>query len=72
MTRTVRAAHPALPDDIGDLRTQRPLPNAELEQLDPFLFLNRVEGGLVRLSSSSLCNISSGGGETALLILEDG
>lgn len=40
MTRTVRAAHPALPDDIGDLRTQRPLPNAELEQLDPFLFLN--------------------------------
>ncbi len=38
---------------------------------DPFLFFNEVEGGLVRLSASSLCNISSGGGETALLVLED-
>jgi hypothetical protein len=38
---------------------------------DPFLFLNKVEGGLVRLSASSLCNVSSGGGETALLVLED-
>jgi uncharacterized circularly permuted ATP-grasp superfamily protein len=38
---------------------------------NPFLFLNRVEGGLVRLSSSSLCNVSSGGGETALLVLEN-
>lgn len=39
---------------------------------NPFLFNNRVEGGLVRLSSSSLCNVSSGGGQTALLVLEDG
>jgi hypothetical protein len=38
---------------------------------NPFLFNNEVEGGLVRLSSSSLCNVSSGGGETALLILEE-
>jgi hypothetical protein len=38
---------------------------------NPFLFLNRVEGGLVRLSASSLCNVSSGGGETALLVLEN-
>jgi uncharacterized circularly permuted ATP-grasp superfamily protein len=38
---------------------------------NPFLFLNEVEGGLVRLSASSLCNVSSGGGETALLVLED-
>lgn len=38
---------------------------------NPFLFLNHVEGGLVRLSASSLCNISSGGGETALLVLEN-
>jgi hypothetical protein len=37
---------------------------------DPFLFNNQVEGGLVRLSASSLCNVSSGGGETALLVLE--
>lgn len=38
---------------------------------NPFLFLNLVEGGLVRLSASSLCNVSSGGGETALLVLEN-
>ncbi|HYE64006.1 MAG TPA: hypothetical protein VD966_00405, partial [Pyrinomonadaceae bacterium] len=43
-----------------------------LVDFDPFLFLNEVEGGLVRLSSSSLSNVSSGGGETALLVLEDG
>ncbi|MBA3714512.1 MAG: hypothetical protein H0W76_18970 [Pyrinomonadaceae bacterium] len=38
---------------------------------DPFLFLNKVEGGIVRLSSSALSNVSSGGGVTALLVLED-
>jgi hypothetical protein len=47
----------------------------EVEELfvdfNPFLFLNEVEGGLVRLSASSLCNVSSGGGETALLVLEN-
>jgi len=37
---------------------------------NPFLFQNRMEGGLVRLSDSSLCNVSSGGGQTALLVLE--
>ncbi len=40
MLRTVRATYPAVSDDIGDLRTQRPLPNAQREQIDPFLFLN--------------------------------
>jgi hypothetical protein len=47
----------------------------ELEELlvdfDPFLFLNEVEGGLVRLSSSSLVNVTQGGGQSALIILED-
>ncbi|HYK01574.1 MAG TPA: pirin family protein [Thermoanaerobaculia bacterium] len=38
--RSVRRLHRAMPDDIGDLRTQRPLPNRQLEQIDPFLFLN--------------------------------
>lgn len=38
---------------------------------NPFLFHNKVEGGLVRLSASSLCNVSSGGGQTALLVLEN-
>jgi glutathionylspermidine synthase len=53
-----------------------PTYNGELEwkemtvDFDPFLFRNEVEGGLVRLSSSSLCNVSSGGGVTALLVHE--
>jgi hypothetical protein len=38
--KTVHRLYPALRDDIGDLRTQRPLPNARIEQIDPFLFLN--------------------------------
>jgi redox-sensitive bicupin YhaK (pirin superfamily) len=38
--RTVKRLHPAVRDDIGDLVTQRPLPNPHLDQIDPFLFLN--------------------------------
>ncbi|MGH9875120.1 MAG: hypothetical protein ACRD9S_21915 [Pyrinomonadaceae bacterium] len=38
---------------------------------NPFLFHNKVEGAMVRLSSSSLLNITTGGGEAALLILEN-
>ncbi|MEH6640164.1 pirin family protein [Vreelandella glaciei] len=38
--RRVIAQHPAKRDDIGDLVTRRPLPGPQLEQLDPFLFLN--------------------------------
>jgi quercetin 2,3-dioxygenase len=38
--RTIRAHYPAIRDDIGDLHTWRPLPNGEIEQIDPFLFLN--------------------------------
>lgn len=38
--RTIKRLHPAIRDDIGDLITQRPLPNPHLPQLDPFLFLN--------------------------------
>jgi hypothetical protein len=37
---------------------------------NPFLFHNEVEGALVRLSASSVSNVSSGGGQTALLVLE--
>ena len=41
MTRKlIRRIHPAMRDDIGDLITQRPVPSAHLEQVDPFLFLN--------------------------------
>jgi len=37
---------------------------------NPFLFNNKVEGALVRLSASPLLNVTSGGGQTALLVLE--
>jgi hypothetical protein len=32
---------------------------------NPFLFQNEVEGALIRLSASSLLNVTSGGGQTA-------
>lgn len=38
---------------------------------DPFLFCGRVDGGMVRLSSDSLVNITQGGMESALVILND-
>jgi redox-sensitive bicupin YhaK (pirin superfamily) len=38
--RTIKRLHPAVRDDIGDLVTQRPLPNHLIDQVDPFLFLN--------------------------------
>ena len=41
-----------------------------LVDFDPFLFCGVVEGGLARLSSKSLVNVTQGGGETALAILD--
>ena len=38
--RSVKAVHPALRDDIADLRTRRPLPGPQLDRIGPFLFLN--------------------------------
>lgn len=38
--RTVRKRFDSIRDDIADLVTRRPLPNDEMEQVDPFLFLN--------------------------------
>jgi redox-sensitive bicupin YhaK (pirin superfamily) len=38
--RTVKKQHPSIRDDIGDLKTIRPLPGPGLPHLDPFLFLN--------------------------------
>jgi len=37
---------------------------------NPFLFHNEVEGALIRLSTSSLLNVTCGGGQTALLVME--
>jgi hypothetical protein len=42
-----------------------------LIDFDPFLFRGRAEGGLVRLSAQSLVNVAAGGGEAALVVLED-
>ena len=39
-TKTIKKRHPAMRDDIADLTTRRPVPGAEVEQVDPFLFLN--------------------------------
>jgi hypothetical protein len=41
-----------------------------LVDFDPFLFRGEVEGGMVRLSSEPIVNVSQGGGETALVVLE--
>lgn len=38
--RTVKKTHIAYRDDIEDLVTRRPVPGPELDQIDPFLFLN--------------------------------
>jgi redox-sensitive bicupin YhaK (pirin superfamily) len=38
--RTIRKQYRAIRDDIGELHTWRPLPNHEIQQIDPFLFLN--------------------------------
>jgi len=39
-SKTIKHLHPAVRDDIADLITRRPVPGAEIEQVDPFLFLN--------------------------------
>ena len=38
---------------------------------NPFLFGNHVEGVMVRLSDSPVVNVTSGGGETGFLVIED-
>ncbi|MGV8925831.1 MAG: pirin family protein [Ewingella sp.] len=40
MTRKITQQYKAYRDDIRDLQTRRPVPGPELENLDPFLFLN--------------------------------
>ncbi len=41
-----------------------------LVDFDPFLFRGKVEGGLVRLATTSLVNVAAGGGETALVVMD--
>ena len=39
---------------------------------NPFIFRNRAEGAMVRLSDSPIVNVTSGGGETGFLVIEGG
>jgi redox-sensitive bicupin YhaK (pirin superfamily) len=39
-SRTVARKHEAFRDDIADLVTRRPVPGPQVQQVDPFLFLN--------------------------------
>lgn len=61
--------------NVGKIRIPALSERIEMEELlvdfDPFLFNGKVEGGLVRLSAQSLVNVTQGGGETALVVLED-
>ena len=38
---------------------------------NPFIFRNRVDGAMVRLSDSPIVNVTSGGGETGFFVLEE-
>jgi hypothetical protein len=38
--KTIKGRHAAHRDDIADLTTRRPVPGPQIEQVDPFLFLN--------------------------------
>jgi redox-sensitive bicupin YhaK (pirin superfamily) len=38
--KTIKRRHAAYRDDIADLTTRRPVPGPDIDQLDPFLFLN--------------------------------
>lgn len=38
--KSIKHLHPAYRDDIADLQTRRPVPGPQVEQVDPFLFLN--------------------------------
>lgn len=42
-----------------------------LVDMDPFVFAGEIEGALTRLSETSLCNVTSGGGQVPLFIVEN-
>lgn len=60
---------------VGKVKIPAFSDTAEMQELlidfNPFIFGNRVEGAMIRLSSSSLVNVSQGGGETALYVIEE-
>jgi hypothetical protein len=60
---TAREVFPAL-DDAGGVEL-----GEQLVDLDPLLFFGKVESAFTRLSTSSLCNVTSGGGMVPTFIL---
>jgi hypothetical protein len=61
---TAREVFPAIDDDGGwELAEQ-------LVDLDPLLFFGKVGGAFTRLSTTSLCNVTSGGGMVPTIILK--
>jgi hypothetical protein len=62
---TAREVFPAL-DDAGGYELAE-----QLVDLDPLLFFGKVGGAFTRLSTSSLCNVTSGGGMVPTFLLKE-
>jgi hypothetical protein len=62
---TAREVFPAL-DDSGGYELAE-----QLVDLDPLLFFGKVGGAFTRLSTTSLCNVTSGGGMVPTFILKE-
>ncbi len=62
---TAREVFPALVDDDGHYELAE-----QLVDLDPLLFFGKVGSAFTRLSTSSLCNVTSGGGMVPTFILK--
>lgn len=45
---------------------------AMVVDLDPYVYFGRVHGVLARLAAGNLCNVTSGGGQTPVVIVPDG
>lgn len=60
----VPSARLAFPDLEGNIAPR-------IVDLDPFIFGDRVTGFLTRLSDTSLCNVTSGGGQVPTFLLPD-
>jgi len=64
--KTAKEYFPMLSDDAGSWKMIE-----QLVDLDPLLFLGKVEQAFTRLSSSELANVTAGGGMVPTFIIED-
>jgi len=64
--KTAKEYFPMLSDDAGSWEMIE-----QLVDLDPLLFLGKVEQAFTRLSSSELANVTAGGGMVPTFIIED-